>query len=72
MDRNIQGYTLTDLGKELLEAPISAQFYRGKRILTEEEKGVFRKALLTSIPVNRVLNLFEEDMIGRSKWVIKV
>jgi hypothetical protein len=71
IDRNIQGYIITDLGIELLNAPIGNEFYNSKRVLTDEEKQIFKKALLTSVPVNRVLKLFKEDMDGSKDGLSK-
>lgn len=72
IDRNIQGYVLTPLGKELLSAPKSEQYFKGERILTEEEKDIFKKGLLTNPPVIRVLTLLNnarrEEHISLSKY----
>ena len=43
LDRDLQGYRLTPLGQELCGAPKSTVLYRGKRILSDEEKVIFRK-----------------------------
>lgn len=61
LDRDIQGYRLTELGKELCAAPKSDKLSRGKRILSEEEKVIFRKGLLTNPPVIRVLNILNDN-----------
>lgn len=61
LDRNLQGYRLTPLGQELCDAPKSPLLHRGKRILSEEEKVIFRRGLLTSPPVLRVLNMLNES-----------
>lgn len=61
LDRNLQGYRLTALGKELCAAPKNDELYRGKRILSEEEKAIFRKGILTNPPVIRVLNILNES-----------
>lgn len=72
IDRSIQGYVLTPLGKELLQAPKSDQFYRGERVLCVEEKEIFQKGLLTNPPVIRVLTLLNEarrnEQISLSKY----
>lgn len=60
LDRDIQGYRLTALGQELCSSPKSDKLYRGKRILSEEEKPIFRKGLLTNPPVIRVLNILND------------
>lgn len=61
LDRNLQGYRLTALGKDLCTAPKSNELYRGKRILSEEEKALFRKGLLTNSPAIRVLNILNDS-----------
>lgn len=61
LDRDLQGYRLTTLGQELCAAPKSSILRRGKRVLTEEEKVIFRKGLLTSPPVIRVLTILNES-----------
>lgn len=57
LDRDLQGYRLTALGKELCTAPKNDELYRGKRILSEKEKTIFQKGLLTNAPTIRVLNI---------------
>jgi hypothetical protein len=71
LDRTIQGYTLTDIGKKLIKAPKSDKYFKGKRLLTLEEIEIFRKGLLTNVPVNRVLNLFKEDMLTQNQGLTK-
>lgn len=61
LDRDMQGYRLTEYGKELCAAPKSDKLSRGKRILSEEEKAIFRKGLLTNPPVVRVLNILNDN-----------
>ena len=61
IDREIQGYRLTALGKELCKVPKSTSFYRGMRILTPEEIKLFQRGLLTNPPVVRVLSLLNES-----------
>lgn len=61
LDRDLQGYRLTPLGQELCDSPKSSVLYRGKRTLCDEEKVIFRKGLLTSPPVIRVLNILNES-----------
>lgn len=74
IDRDIQGYTITSLGKELLNAPKSDQFFKGERVLCEEEKEIFRKGLLSNPPVIRVLTLLNnarrDEQISLSKYDI--
>lgn len=60
IDRENNGYILTELGKELKQAKKSEQLYKGKRILTENEINIFRKGILTNPPVIRVLTLLNE------------
>ena len=61
LDRDLQGYRLTPLGQELCESSKSSILYRGKRILSDDEKAIFRKGLLTNPPVLRVLNILNEN-----------
>lgn len=74
IDRNIQGYVLTPLGKELLKAPKSDQYFKNERVLCEEEKEIFKKGLLTNPPVIRVLTLLNDarrnEQIPLSKYDI--
>lgn len=64
IDRELQGYRLTGLGKELCLAPKSSTFFKGKRILTPEEKELFRSGLLTNPPVIRVLSILNSSRRG--------
>ncbi len=66
LDRNIQGYVLTSYGKQLQMAEKSNIFYRNKRILSEEEKTIFRDGLLTNPPVIRVLELLVQERRERN------
>lgn len=61
LNRYIQGYDLTDLGRRLKTLPKSSNYERGFRLLTEAESGVFKEGLLTNPPVIKVLSLFEKD-----------
>lgn len=61
LDRELQGYRLTELGRELCAAPKSEALYRGKRLLSKEEKEIFRKGLLTNPPTVRVLNILNDN-----------
>lgn len=61
LDRDIQGYRLTKLGEELCFAPKSEILYRGKRKLSNEEREIFRRSLLTNPPVVRVLNILNDS-----------
>lgn len=61
LDRRIDGYVLTDLGKELIKSPKSDKKQNGKRLLSDEEIEIFRKGLLTNPPVIRVLALLNES-----------
>ena len=60
LNREIQGYDLTTLGKKLKE------INHKEEILSENEKTIFRQGLLTSPPVIRVLTLLSEDMQSNS------
>lgn len=71
LNREINGYTLTDLGKELIMAPKSEKLFKGKRVLTEAEIEIFRKGLLTNPPVIRVLSLLNEDRRNGGKGLSK-
>lgn len=74
LDRELQGYRLTELGKELCSAPKSAVMNRGKRLLSPQEVEIFRRGLLTNPPVIRVLSLLNENrrkgLDGLSKYDI--
>lgn len=61
LDRDKQGYRLTSLGVELCSKSKSDATYRGKRLLSDEEKEVFRRGLLTNPPVIRVLTILNES-----------
>lgn len=61
LDRSIEGYKLTALGIALKTAPYSTTFFRGKRLLSPEEKEIFKKGLLSNPPVIRVLNILNES-----------
>lgn len=57
MDRHIEGYALTELGRKLKSSTKSETRRRRLRILTKEEVQIFREGLLTNAPVIRVLTL---------------
>lgn len=61
LNRHIEGYQLTELGRRLKEAPRSDQEFRGMRILSDEEKEIFKEGILTNPPVIRVLKLLYND-----------
>ncbi len=61
IDRDCQGYRLTELGKQLCAAPKSTVLSRGIRILSNEEKEIFKKGLLTNPPVIRVLTILNDS-----------
>lgn len=61
IDRDCQGYHLTELGKQLCQTSKSEVMSRGNRVLSEEEKEIFKKGLLTNPPVVRVLTILNES-----------
>ncbi len=61
LDRDAQGYVITDLGKELLGAPKSNVIKKQNRILSEEEKTIFKKGILSNPPVIQVLSLLNNS-----------
>lgn len=61
LDRAIQGYVITDLGKELVKAPKSNVIRKKNRILTDEEKEIFKRGILSNPPVIQVLTLLNES-----------
>lgn len=61
LDRDIQGYVITDLGRELLEAPKSDVIRKKNRILSPEEKEIFKKGILSNPPVIQVLTLLNNS-----------
>lgn len=61
LDRNKQGYIITPLGKELCSLPKSTVMRKGIRELTDLEIECFRKGILTSPPVIRVLHILNEN-----------
>lgn len=61
LDRSIAGYRLTPLGEELKQSPHSTTFFRGKRVLSSEEKEILKKGLLTNPPVIRVLAVLNDS-----------
>lgn len=61
LDRDIQGYVITDLGRELLKAPKSDVIKKKNRILTDEEKEIFKRGILSNPPVVQVLSLLNNS-----------
>jgi hypothetical protein len=61
IDRDIQGYYLTPLGKKLCGAPKSDVVSKSKRMLSAKEIEIFRQGLLTNPPVVRVLSILNES-----------
>ena len=61
LDRDIQGYVITDLGQELIKAPKSNIIKKKNRILSEEEKTIFKKGILSNPPVIQVLTLLNNS-----------
>lgn len=61
LERSIAGYKLTTLGIALKATPYSTTLFKGKRILSPEEKEIFKKGLLSNPPVIRVLNILNES-----------
>ncbi len=72
LNRNIQGYELTDLGRQLQNCPKPSILKRKLRILTRQETEIFKRGLLTNPPVIRVLQLLNDDRrdqhVGLSKY----
>lgn len=71
LDRNIQGYVLTEYGRALQKCKKSKEKFRGKRVLSDEEIEIYRESLLTNPPVIRVLSLFEKDRKNLNKGLSK-
>lgn len=61
LDRDNQGYRLTELGRELRRARKHFREFRGLRLLSSEEIELFRQGILTNPPVVRVLTLLNES-----------
>lgn len=61
LDRDIQGYVITDLGRELIAAPKSTIIKKKNRVLSEEEKEIFKKGILSNPPVIQVLSLLNNS-----------
>lgn len=61
--RDIQGYCLTDLGLQLREAAKGTKIYRGKRVAGKDEIELFKRGMLTSPPVIRVLDLLNKQRL---------
>lgn len=58
LDRDMQGYQLTELGRALRAAPKSSE---DDDVLSPEEREIFQKGLLTNPPVIRTLQLLNEN-----------
>lgn len=71
LNRRIRGYELTELGQRLKQARYSELFERGHRLLSDEEKAIFRDGLLTNPPVIRVLTLLQKNMRGDNQGLSK-
>jgi len=71
LNRYINGYDLTELGRELKKAPKTAEFFNAKRIPSKEEISLFKKGLLTNSPVIRVLYLLENDRKSQNRGLSK-
>lgn len=71
IDRNIQGYILTDLGYQLKRCSKSDKMFNGFRVLTDDEIEVFRQGILTNPPVIRVLQLLLENLRGNNSGLTK-
>ena len=71
IDRTCQGYRLTQLGKQLCSAPKSTVTNRNNRVLSDEEKEIFRKGLLTNPPVIRVLSILNDNRKNGNKPMTK-
>lgn len=71
LDRNMQGYVLTDLGRRLQKSKKSTKFFNGKRVLTNEEIEIFKYGLLTNPPVVRVLELLNKERHSSNKGMSK-
>ncbi len=61
LDRDIQGYVITDLGRDLIKAPKSTVIKKKNRILSQEEKEIFKKGILSNPPVIQVLMLLNNS-----------
>ena len=66
LNRFIQGYDLTALGRDLKNTPKGTDFFRNHRVLTSQEIDILKKGLLTNPPVIRVLTLLNEDRLGEN------
>lgn len=66
LNRDIQGYELTDIGIDLKNLNNV-----GDEALNSAERLIFKKGLLTSPPVVRVLSLLSNDSKGRSSGLSK-
>lgn len=71
LNRYIQGYDLTELGRRLKQCPKASELRGRERQLTTEEKEIFRDGLLTNPPVVRVLELLNEDRKSDCKGLSK-
>jgi hypothetical protein len=71
LDRNIQGYKITDLGLELQNSKKSEKVSDRYRILSDEEIQIFRRGLLTNPPVIRVLSLLNNERKDKNEGMNK-
>lgn len=71
LNRNIQGYELTAIGRQLKSCLKSKKTKRGFRVLSDQEVSIFKKGLLTNPPVIRVLRLLFEDYRGKNEGLSK-
>lgn len=71
LNRHIQGYDLTELGRQLKVAAKSDRYFRRKRMLSQGEIDIFRKGLLTNPPVIRILDLLNQDRQGSNAGLSK-
>jgi hypothetical protein len=71
IDRHIQGYDLTELGRKLKACTKSTNIRRRLRLLTDDEKEIFKRGLLTNPPVIRVLSLLDEDRRNSNEGLSK-
>ncbi|WP_273484593.1 restriction endonuclease FokI C-terminal domain-containing protein [Desulforamulus ruminis] len=71
LDRNIQGYVLTDIGKALQQCKKSSKYSRKYRMLTNEEITVLKDGLLTNPPVVRVLDLLNNERRTKNQGMSK-
>jgi hypothetical protein len=71
LDRHIQGYELTALGRRLKACEKSTEIVNGLRALSDAEIEIFKEGLLSNPPVIRVLELLNEDRRSDNKGLSK-